>query len=61
MYEDNHLGHSDAPVVEEPQKERRKRLGRSGGRRHEGESRPAGQYRGVGAGARRDADAKAGE
>ncbi|NBF18487.1 30S ribosomal protein S3, partial [Pseudomonas sp. Fl4BN2] len=51
----------DAPVVEEPQEERRKRPGRPEGRRREGEGRPAGQRRGAGAGARRGTDAKTGE
>ena len=61
VYKGDHLGRNDAPVVEEPQEERRKRPGRPEGRRREGEGRPAGQRRGAGAGARRGADAKTGE
>jgi small subunit ribosomal protein S3 len=61
VYKGDHLGRNDAPVVEEPQEERRKRPGRPEGRRREGEGRPAGQRRGAGAGARRGTDAKTGE
>ncbi|MCT7319120.1 30S ribosomal protein S3 [Ralstonia sp. CHL-2022] len=61
VYKGDHLGRNDAPAVEEPQEERRKRPGRPEGRRREGEGRPAGQRRGAGAGARRGADAKTGE
>ena len=62
MYKGDHLGRNDAPVVEEPKEdERRRRPGRPEGRRREGEGRPAGQRRGAGAGARRGADAKTGE
>jgi small subunit ribosomal protein S3 len=62
VYKGDHLGRNDAPVVEEPKEdERRRRPGRPEGRRREGEGRPAGQRRGAGAGARRGADAKTGE
>ena len=62
VYKGDHLGRNDAPVVEEPQEERRKRPGRPEGRRREGD-RPSGPRRGAGAGARRSggSDAKTGE
>jgi len=64
VYKGDHLGRNDAPVVEEPKEdERRRRPGRPEGRRREGD-RPAGQRRGAGAGAPRrsgGADAKTGE
>jgi small subunit ribosomal protein S3 len=60
VYKGDHLGRNDAPVVEEPQEERRKRPGRPEGRRREGD-RPSGPRRGAGAGARRGTDAKTGE
>ena len=64
VYKGDHLGRKDAPVVQEPQEdERRRRPGRPEGRRREGD-RPAGQRRGAGAGAPRrsgGADAKTGE
>jgi small subunit ribosomal protein S3 len=65
VYKGDHLGRNDAPVVEEPQDDRRRRPGRPEGRRREGEGRPGGNRRGgAGAGAgRRGApgDAKSGE
>ena len=64
VYKGDHLGRNDAPVVEEPQEDRRRRPGRPEGRRREGEGRPSGNRRG-GAGAGRraapGADAKSGE
>ena len=64
VYKGDHLGRNDAPVVEEPQDERRRRPGRPDGRRRDGEGRPGGNRRG-GAGAGRraapGADAKSGE
>src|SRR5213079_3332442 len=67
VYKGDHLGRNDAPVVEEPQDDRRRRPGgRPDGRRREGEGgRPGGNRRGgPGAGAGRrapGADAKSGE
>ncbi len=67
VYKGDHLGRNDAPVVEEPQDDRRRRPGgRPDGRRREGEGgRPGGNRRGgAGAGAGRrapGADAKSGE
>jgi len=66
VYKGDHLGRNEAPVVEEPQDDRRRRPGRPEGRRREGEGRPAGNRRGAGgAGAGRrgapGADAKSGE